>query len=92
MNRKKIALTATALVLAAVGVFAGIKRVVPSHVYFLTTGGSGLCNEIIASNVSSFFTNTAGTNLQAEIRTQGGKLATLWGTATCISNKVYFKN
>lgn len=87
--KRKIMLTLTAVVLVAAGVFAGIKKAVPSKVYFKSTGGT--CIQLIASNVSSFFTNTAGT-FQAAIRTVGGSLVTLWSSATCASNKVYFKN
>lgn len=93
MNRKKIALTATAVLLAAAGLFAGIKKAVPAHVYFLSNSSTPTCHEIIVSNVSSHFTNSAGTNLQAQIRTEvNGTLLSLWSTATCSTNKVYFKN
>lgn len=87
--KRKFMLTATAVILAAIGVFAGIKKTVPSKVYFKSTGGT--CIQLIASSVSTFFTNTAGT-FQAAIKTVGGTLVTLWSTLNCTSNKVYFKN
>ena len=87
--KRKIILTITSAFIFAAGVFAGIKRSTPAKVYFKTTGGT--CNQLIGANVPANFTNTAGT-FQASIRTIGGTNLLLWSSATCVSNKAYFRN
>jgi hypothetical protein len=92
MNRKKIFLTATAVVLAAAGVFAGIHKHNVTAIYVKTAGTSHTCIPLIASNVSLNFTSTVGTR-QATIRTKGGTLLPLYSTSTCsATHKIYTVN
>jgi len=89
MNRKKIVLTASTLIIAAVGVFASVKKSPLSAVYFKSTGNS--CLPLINSAEGGLFTS-AGSH-QATIKTVGGTLLSLFSTSTCTSSHpAYLKN
>jgi len=93
MNRKKIILTASAIILAAASVFAGIKKSSPSALYVKTANGSS-CVLITngGANIVSNFTTTTGTDQAVILTTGGAHSLSLWATGRCSSAPVYFNN
>jgi hypothetical protein len=88
MNRK-ILLTATAIVLAALGVFAHAKNSKQTTAAALYVKGSaGGCTLVTIGTVPPSFI-TAGIN-QCIIRASNGVQYSVWSTDDCSTNKVYF--
>lgn len=82
-------LTASALVIAVVGVFAGMKKTSVSTIYFKSTGG--VCHLFIANAAIANFTNSGTT--QATIKTNGGTRLPLYSVSNCSAfDPVYLKN
>jgi len=89
MNRK-IFLTAGAVLLAVVGVFAGraSKKGTATALYYKSAGSH--CVALFTSGIPSNFTTTAGSN-QASLKTEGGVFRAVFETNTCGNlHKVYF--
>jgi hypothetical protein len=92
MNIKKISVASGAMLLAAVAVFAGVKKFAgPITQVFYTI--SGVCHSFnVASGVQNFTTGGSGT--QATIKTSGGSSGhNLWGVCSGATkgSPVHFK-
>lgn len=87
MNRKKIFLTTSAVILATVGAFAAFKSF--SQKIYLRTASGVQCLLLTNAAVSNFGSSGTG---QASIVTTGGTSLTVWLTSTCSSSKAYFTN
>jgi len=86
MNKKKIFLSAGALVLAVAGVIAGrasAKFAAPTALYFTTAGLATNCYTLAGSISSVFHMTTAGTNPQYSIVTAGGFSSKVFANSTC---------
>jgi len=95
MNRTKIILGATALILTAAGAFAKMHRSTAANLYYTTSSASPVsshCKLLASAPGIPQFTTGAGSN-QAKILTNGGLASRLiFATAACgTTRKVYFK-
>ncbi len=89
---KKIILGSGALLLAAVGVFAGRAKFGTSPSIYVSAS-AGRCITLSTSGTITQFT-TSGTGQQATIKTAGGvNTYKVWSTNTCsgAANVVHFK-
>ena len=94
--KRKLFLGTAALVLAAVGVFAGRTSkkffTIATLYYKISTGNCTFASNI--SNSTAFLTATSGFDFQASVKTATNGVATglLFYTSTCSSaSAVYFK-
>lgn len=96
MNRKKLLLAASAVVLTVGGVFAGRGiKADPTDLYVLTGSGSipgDGCIKVATGTgltINAAFTTSAGGGQQAAIRSKGGTLRLLYQNSNC-NQPVYF--
>ena len=90
--KKKFFLGASALLLAAVGVFAGrmSAKTSPSAIYY-TLNGSGVCTGLLLGPPLQFITSWFFGFQVTFLTANGVNHVHLWATSTCSSSPIYFQ-